>query len=73
MQKYNFSPAEIGIVITADHHRVPHWLYDADDLLGLIDKERQNIVFPDHLPSAQRGNWLNMILANKLAERIKRL
>ncbi len=73
MQKYNFTPAEIGIVITADHDRVPHWLYDADDLLGLIDKERQNIVFPDHLPSAQRGNWLNMILANKLAERIKRL
>ena len=73
MQKYHFLPAEVAAVITADHDRAPYWLYDADDLLSLIDKERQNIVFPDHLPPAQRGNWLEMVLASKLAEQIKRL
>ena len=73
IQKYGFSPTEIAAVITADHNRTPSWLHKADELLRLINEERRAVVFPPQLPLPERSVWLKMVLAGKLAERIREI
>ena len=71
MQKYRFPPEEVAAVITADHDRTPQWLQNANELLRMIEEERRNVVFPAVISPSQRGDWLKMILAGKLAPLIK--